>query len=305
MTNPSTVPQWSATIAVPQKPPTSVMYKTKRLVILFLVASIVQFILGIGMIFTVVYYTLYSGVPFWGLVSYLVAAGLTLSAQNTTSPCVVKGSLALNILSAIISALGIVMVCLDIVVVYVGCPLVVGDHYFCQGRSTGAFVVYALLLITDLTLFCVSISIAVYGCRSLDTTTSAPQGNQALHFSAQIAQSKGIFLNPLSYQGHRTCLSRVIAFIKVSQGLEQSRKRILQSLWGRHLLQRILGDLLSADILIYSCPAMRPSVQVTDPLHKYFNKISIDSRNTYRLIRMGVPPTGDLDHQHSGPYVNQ
>ncbi|XP_071986834.1 membrane-spanning 4-domains subfamily A member 8-like [Engystomops pustulosus] len=171
---PTPVPPQSVGISLPQKTPSLVVHPTKGLVILLIVAGAVQFILGIGMLFTHIHYTLYSGVPFWGLVSYLVAAAFTISALKTTSLCVVKASLALNILNAIVSGVGVIMASLDIVV-STGCPLQTSDYHLCRGRKIGGIVVYSLLVINYLLLFSVSVSLAVYGCRSLDPAPSQPQ----------------------------------------------------------------------------------------------------------------------------------
>ncbi|KAM4031287.1 membrane-spanning 4-domains subfamily A member 8-like [Anomaloglossus baeobatrachus] len=167
------VPQTTLSTAIHQK---FVKEKTQELAILLIVASIVQFFLGIGTLFTNVHFILFSGVPFWGTVCYLVAGSLTISVQGSPSICLVKGSLALNILGAILSCIGIIMACLDIVsITSIECSLHIIYQYLCPKPETGDIVIFSLILITNVLLFCVSISIAVFGCRSLSVVSTVPQ----------------------------------------------------------------------------------------------------------------------------------
>ncbi|XP_073537359.1 membrane-spanning 4-domains subfamily A member 18-like isoform X2 [Phyllobates terribilis] len=167
------VPQSMLSTAIHQK---FVKEKTQELAIVLIVTSIVQFFLGIGTLFTAVHFILFSGVPFWGPVCYLVAGSLTISVKRSPSICLVKGSLALNILGAVISCIGMIMACLDIVsITSIKCSLHISYHYLCPKPEIGDIVVFSIILITDVLLFCVSIAIAVFGCRSLCDMSTVPQ----------------------------------------------------------------------------------------------------------------------------------
>ncbi|KAL0992666.1 hypothetical protein UPYG_G00096470 [Umbra pygmaea] len=54
-----------------------------------------------------------SGIFAWGAIIYIIAGSLTVAADNHLSACLVKGSLAMNVLAVIISLVGIILYSLD------------------------------------------------------------------------------------------------------------------------------------------------------------------------------------------------
>ncbi|XP_069837184.1 membrane-spanning 4-domains subfamily A member 8-like [Dendropsophus ebraccatus] len=151
-----------------------VQQKTRELAIVLIVTSVVQFLLGFGTLFTNVRYILYSGAPFWGTVCYLIAGTLTLSVRRSPSLCLVKGSLALSILGAIVGCIGIILACLDIVAVtYLKCSNLYLSS--CSPPNPGDITVFSIILITNVLLVCVAISLAVFGCKVLSHEPTVPQ----------------------------------------------------------------------------------------------------------------------------------
>ncbi|XP_026128807.1 membrane-spanning 4-domains subfamily A member 12-like [Carassius auratus] len=55
-----------------------------------------------------------SGITFWGSLIYISAGSLSVSAQNKLHLCVVKGSLIMNVISAITAATAIFLMSIDI-----------------------------------------------------------------------------------------------------------------------------------------------------------------------------------------------
>ncbi|XP_069837182.1 membrane-spanning 4-domains subfamily A member 4A-like [Dendropsophus ebraccatus] len=146
--------------------------KPKLLGIFLIVTAILQIALGIAGVFTTIALTVAIGIPFWSPVFYIIAGSLTIGAQASPNICLVKGSLGLNIVTTILSFTGFILNCLDL--------FVIGnfpdyDDYIIGTRAGGSFVL-AILLISNLLLFSVSISVSVFGCRALCyTPTNAPQ----------------------------------------------------------------------------------------------------------------------------------
>ncbi|XP_045711171.1 membrane-spanning 4-domains subfamily A member 8-like isoform X2 [Phyllostomus hastatus] len=57
----------------------------------------------------------YGGYPFWGGISFIISGSLSVaSEEQPNSPCVLKGGLGMNILSAIFSVMGICLFITDI-----------------------------------------------------------------------------------------------------------------------------------------------------------------------------------------------
>ncbi|XP_056387718.1 membrane-spanning 4-domains subfamily A member 4A-like [Hyla sarda] len=137
--------------------------KPKPLGIVLIVAAILQVALGIAGLFTTFAVSIVMGIPFWGSVFYIIAGSLTIAAQVAPNICLVKGSLGLNIITAIVSFIGFILTCVDLFVI----DNFPDYEYYINGSRAGGSFVLAILLITNLLLFSVSISVSVFGCQAL------------------------------------------------------------------------------------------------------------------------------------------
>ncbi|NP_001082925.1 membrane-spanning 4-domains, subfamily A, member 17A.17 isoform X1 [Danio rerio] len=112
----------------------------------------------------------FSGAPYWGSVLYITAGSLAIDAENKrnspTNLCLVKGSLGMNIFSAIVAGTAIVIISMDMLTgqFYGYC-----SDYYCAEMElkyttlfTGINVV--LLLFTILQFF-ISISLSAFACK--------------------------------------------------------------------------------------------------------------------------------------------
>ncbi|XP_039607530.1 uncharacterized protein LOC120527772 isoform X2 [Polypterus senegalus] len=54
------------------------------------------------------------GIPFWPSILYIISGSLSVAATKKPTPCLMKGALSMNIISAIFTILGICMYSLDI-----------------------------------------------------------------------------------------------------------------------------------------------------------------------------------------------
>ncbi|XP_056385952.1 membrane-spanning 4-domains subfamily A member 8-like isoform X2 [Hyla sarda] len=182
-TIPTVAPQYSlATVVAPNTDPSSPFYQTflkgkpRALGIVLIVSAILEIALGITLIFTIFTITLPSGIVFWGSIFYIIAGSLTIAAHAKPSLCLVKGSLSLNIISSITSIVAIILTIVDLGTTY--CYYYWDDdhtdYYFneCLQRLGGVHAVLSIHLIINLLLFCVSLSLSIFGCRSLSTVSS-------------------------------------------------------------------------------------------------------------------------------------
>ncbi|XP_075034296.1 uncharacterized protein LOC142095262 [Mixophyes fleayi] len=192
----SVTPQWVLATAPPQNVDSSSPFyttflkaKPKALGIVLIVAAVLQICLAIGLIFTLFTVSISSGIPFWGSVFYIIAGGLTIGAQCKPNICLVKGSLSLNIISSIFSFIALILNCADLATMkYYGYNYYNYNDYnssnsyyyyyrkIYQEKLAGAYAIQSFLLLINLLLFCVSLSVSIFGCRSLSRVQpNAPQ----------------------------------------------------------------------------------------------------------------------------------
>ncbi|XP_018427737.1 PREDICTED: membrane-spanning 4-domains subfamily A member 8-like isoform X2 [Nanorana parkeri] len=116
---PTVAPQWSFAAVLPQITESSAFYQTflkakpKALGIVIIVAALLQVAVGIGLFFTMFSIALPSGIPFWGPLIYIIAGSLTIAAKAKPNICLVKGSLALNIITSIFTFIGLILTIVD------------------------------------------------------------------------------------------------------------------------------------------------------------------------------------------------
>ncbi|CAJ0931568.1 unnamed protein product [Ranitomeya imitator] len=134
--------------------------------IVLILAAILQVMVGIGLIFTTFSVSLPSGIPFWGPIIYIIAGSLTIAAQAKPSICLIKGSLSMNILTITFSVIGLVLTCVDLGIIW--CY----PRRLCRSRIIGGYLIDSVLIVTNLLLFCLSISLSVFGCRALNHASS-------------------------------------------------------------------------------------------------------------------------------------
>ncbi|XP_075440204.1 membrane-spanning 4-domains subfamily A member 8-like, partial [Ascaphus truei] len=105
-------------MATPTAAQTSAFYQAlqkgqmKALGTTHIVLALLEIALGTVLIFTTIEFvtiSVYSGINFWGAVFYIISGSLSVAAENKQSRCLVRGSVAMNVISSIISfaALGL------------------------------------------------------------------------------------------------------------------------------------------------------------------------------------------------------
>ncbi|XP_040290546.1 membrane-spanning 4-domains subfamily A member 4A-like [Bufo bufo] len=185
------VPQWRvANVVTPNTDPSSPFYltflksKPRALGIVLIVSSILEIGLGIGLGFTSLTITLPSGIPFWGTIFYIIAGALTIAAQSKPNVCLVRGSLSLNIISSIFSGIAIILNCVDLATLRCyyyyygnyGYYDYQNEYRRCQQLLSATYALQSILLVINLLIFCISLSVSIFGCRSLSKISSnSPQ----------------------------------------------------------------------------------------------------------------------------------
>ncbi|XP_040290547.1 membrane-spanning 4-domains subfamily A member 4A-like isoform X1 [Bufo bufo] len=181
------VPQWRvANVVTPNTDPSSPFYltflksKPRALGIVLIVSSILEIGLGIGLGFTCFTITLPSGIPFWGTIFYIIAGALTIAAQSKPKVCLVRGSLSLNIISSISSGIAIILNTVDLATLNCYYYDYGYDYEYgyrrCQQLLSATYALQSILLVINLLIFCISLSVSIFGCRSLSKISSnSPQ----------------------------------------------------------------------------------------------------------------------------------
>ncbi|XP_075034477.1 membrane-spanning 4-domains subfamily A member 8-like [Mixophyes fleayi] len=113
------------------------------------------------------------------LLPYIIAGGLTIGAQCKPNICLVKGSLSLNIISSIFSFIAAILNCVDLATNrchYYSYYYNSNYYNMCQQQLNSGYALSSLLLVINLLIFCVSLSVSIFGCRSLSRVTpNVPQ----------------------------------------------------------------------------------------------------------------------------------
>ncbi|XP_077065573.1 membrane-spanning 4-domains subfamily A member 8-like [Siphateles boraxobius] len=119
----------------------------------------------------------FSGFPFWGSLFYIIAGSLCIAAENalhgkgSSSSCLVKGALGMNILSALTAGISLIFHSLDLTIPY--CY----EHqpsYECRFSETLFNGIIGVSLVFTVLEFIISICLSAFACKA-DTCCCSPQ----------------------------------------------------------------------------------------------------------------------------------
>ncbi|KAF5896769.1 membrane-spanning 4-domains subfamily A member 4A-like, partial [Clarias magur] len=133
----------------------------KALGAILITNGIWMFLLGVtGNIFSS--FGLYNFI-FWLSLFHIIAGSLSVAGSNKHKPCLVKGAMVLNILSAIAALISIIVLSINL--------FMQSNCYSYECRRHGTYLSYStgvtgILLFFSLLQFTISISIAVFACKA-------------------------------------------------------------------------------------------------------------------------------------------
>ncbi|KAI4875385.1 hypothetical protein NFI96_015463, partial [Prochilodus magdalenae] len=111
-----------------------------------------------------------SGIAFWGSSIYISTGAVTIATEKRLIPNMVKGSLGMNVVSAVTSGIAVFVLCIDLSYPYICSSY---SHYDGQSNSSyysrcaSSSVMFVVILIFNLLEFCISVSISAFGCKAV------------------------------------------------------------------------------------------------------------------------------------------
>ncbi|XP_076871947.1 membrane-spanning 4-domains subfamily A member 4A-like [Brachyhypopomus gauderio] len=133
----------------------------KALGIVQIMIGITTILFGIVTTFYAVVISVISGCVYWCSVTYIIAGSLTVAAENKRHICLLKGSLGMNVVSAVFSGTAIILFSADFVLLQ--CDRAYWQCQMFISRSNG---ISGVLLLFSLLQFIISICISAFGCRA-------------------------------------------------------------------------------------------------------------------------------------------
>lgn len=140
--------------------------------------GIINILFGMVLAFTYSSIAVFSGVPFWGGLLYIISGSLSVAAEKHDSVCLVKGSLAMNIVSAIAASSAIILYIIDAALQYYYCSYgsYYGESYYGSypgDRCREMYTMNATMKCFKSVMFffcllegCIAISLSAFGCKA-------------------------------------------------------------------------------------------------------------------------------------------
>ncbi|XP_075403680.1 membrane-spanning 4-domains subfamily A member 12-like [Tenrec ecaudatus] len=127
------------------------------------------------------------GYTIWGGISFIISGSLSISASKVFSPCLIKGSLGMNIVSAIFAIVGMILLVVDV--------SINGVYYQDYWAVIAGKGISAMLMIFTLLEFSIACTLA--------------------HFATQAIPSTNMLCGPVVNACHWTVEERFFKFIEV------------------------------------------------------------------------------------------
>ncbi|KAK3557637.1 hypothetical protein QTP70_032300 [Hemibagrus guttatus] len=140
-----------------------------------------------------------TGNVFWASVVYIITGSLSVAAEIKLTSCLVQGSLGMNVVSAIFSAVGIGVLTTDFFLYY-NCA----GYAYCYKFEARSKAISGVLLVFTVLQFIISICVSAFACKATCSEPMVPvitYTNQAVTSNPQhvvyIQQTPGNTINPV------------------------------------------------------------------------------------------------------------
>ncbi|XP_078057697.1 membrane-spanning 4-domains subfamily A member 4A-like [Mustelus asterias] len=145
--------------------------KLKALGITEIVTGIIAMIIGIIQIIIVsnrnsTNFSVYGGTPWWTGILFVIAGSLAVAVEKEPTHCMIRGCLAMNIISAILCIPAIILYSINLAVT--SC----NSSYYCS--NTVAIPFLAILLVLTLLNAAISIAISSFNCKAMNSCCATP-----------------------------------------------------------------------------------------------------------------------------------
>ncbi|XP_078528085.1 membrane-spanning 4-domains subfamily A member 4A-like isoform X1 [Lissotriton helveticus] len=133
----------------------------------------------------------YSGLPFWGATFYIISGAMSVAAEKKGTSGLVRGSMAMNIVSTIITLPAIIITSLDILLGSMNlsessaCDISIpgNDGQSCRSYQAGLVAqqrgVAALALILNTLELCITLSTSIFACKAVCQCCGASKVTQS------------------------------------------------------------------------------------------------------------------------------
>ncbi|KAI4875856.1 hypothetical protein NFI96_010291 [Prochilodus magdalenae] len=139
--------------------------------------GVVCFLMSVVLSIGEIPFSIYSGINYWGPIFYIISGSLTVAAEKKLTTCLVKGSLGMNIWSAIVAGTAVILLSMDFAVGIGYDPCDDDDDHHHDhdyyGRCTfyyqfmdRTYGISGVLLILSLLQLTISISSSAFGCKA-------------------------------------------------------------------------------------------------------------------------------------------
>ncbi|XP_048048691.1 membrane-spanning 4-domains subfamily A member 4A-like [Megalobrama amblycephala] len=117
----------------------------------------------------------FSGITYWGSFIFISAGSLSVAAQNKLHPCVVKASLGMNVISAITSAIAVLLMGIQIGIhpmPYQSCYYSLSysenysENYICIYFERYGWGIIGIMMVLSILQFIISICISGFACKA-------------------------------------------------------------------------------------------------------------------------------------------
>ncbi|XP_044538157.1 membrane-spanning 4-domains subfamily A member 4A-like [Gracilinanus agilis] len=131
--------------------------------------------LSLGMLFILIsedtdgswHFLWYIGYIFWGTAFFIISGSLSIAVERRTTNVMVQSSLAMNIVSSVMSGLGIIFLSISLMVHIFFHRCHGGSFYFCIMLRSICLGINVILLILAILELLVSITVSSFGCKVL------------------------------------------------------------------------------------------------------------------------------------------